>query len=134
MRIDKGSRQGDTLIPNLCHCFLNPLLREIKVECINVKFGNLELLLLSYANDLAVVGENECDLQKLLKVTEDWCNRWRLKLNCTKSHVIHFKKLGNPAAEVEFKINNNRIDLVNSCQYSEVIFNEHLNYHESVNA
>ena len=90
-RIDKGSREGDTLSPTPCYCFLSPLCKKIKGQCINVKFGNLELCLLGYRDNLAIIGDNEHGLQKLLKVTEDWYNRLRLKLNTTKSYVMHFR-------------------------------------------
>ena len=49
--IDKGFAQCDTLSPTLCNCFLNPLLKEIKAQCINVKFGSLDLGLLGYVAD-----------------------------------------------------------------------------------
>ena len=134
LRIDKDSAQGDTSSRTLCNCCISPLLEEIKAHYINGKFGNIVLCLLHYTNNLAIIGDNEYDLLKLLKVTEDWCNRWRLKLNTTKSYVIHFRKLRKPTTIFEFKINNNRLDLVNSCKYLGVIFNEHLNYHDSVDA
>ena len=56
-------------------------------------------------------------------------------LNLTlQSCVVYFRKLGKPETKCTFKINNNRFDLVDSCQYLVVIFNDHSNYHDIVNA
>ena len=70
-RIDKGSREGDTLSPTPCYCFLDSLLNKIKSQYIDVKFGNLEQCLLGYRGNLAIVGDTEHGLQKLPKVGGD---------------------------------------------------------------
>ena len=54
-------------------------------------------------------------------------------MRLTKTYVMHFRKLGKLATKFELKINN-RLDIVNSCQYLRVVFNQYLNYHDSVNA
>ena len=94
--------------PTLCYNFLNPPLKEIKAQCINVKFGYLELCLLCYEDDLAIIGGNDHNLHKILLVTKDWCNRWRLKLNTAKSYVMHFRRLGKSATKFKLRINNNK--------------------------
>ena len=50
--------------------------------------------------------------------------------HCTNGTLImnHF------TFKFEFEINYNKLDLVKLFKYLEVIFNKHLNYHDSVNA
>lgn len=46
-----------------------------------------------WANEqMIVVAENEPDLKKLFSVVYGRCNKMRLRINCDKSEIIHFRK------------------------------------------
>ncbi len=47
---------------------------------------------LLYADDVVLVSESPCDLQKLLDALYNWCCKWKLRVNYEKSKIIHFRK------------------------------------------
>ena len=46
---------------------------------------------LLYADDVALISESEADMQKMLDFTNDWCERWKMNINMSKTKVIHFR-------------------------------------------
>jgi hypothetical protein len=51
--------------------------------------NDLFLNILLYADDICLMTTYENDLQFLLKVVENWCHKWRLEVNLTKTNVMH---------------------------------------------
>ena len=51
--------------------------------------NNIFLNILLYADDICLMTTNENDLQFLLSVVENWCHKWRLEVNLTKTNVMH---------------------------------------------
>ncbi len=56
-----------------------------------IKFGNAEMNILLYADDMVAVAENENNLQLLMDEIYKWCKMWRLKVNIEKTKVVHFR-------------------------------------------
>ena len=52
--------------------------------------------ILLYADDVVLLAESESDLQIMLDVLSNWCKKWRLDINDTKTQVIHFR---NPSKQ-----------------------------------
>ena len=48
--------------------------------------------ILLYADDIALIAENEKDLQKMLTKLEEWCTKWQLFSNANKSKIVYFRK------------------------------------------
>ena len=87
-----GVRQGDTLSPTLFNLFVNDLATEIKtLEC-GVKIGNKSVSILLYADDIVLISESEESLQKMLDSVHNWCQKWQLNINCSKTQIVHFRK------------------------------------------
>ena len=86
-----GIRQGDSLSPTLFNCFINDLALEVKRQHSGVNCNGVKCPILLYADDLALIAETENDLQDMLNTVSDWCLKWRLKANPTKSQVVHFR-------------------------------------------
>ena len=57
-----------------------------------VDIGGKKVCLLSYADNIVIIAENESDLQIQLDFINQWCKEWRLHINYNKSNVIHFRK------------------------------------------
>ena len=51
----------------------------------------------------AIITESESDLQYLLDVMYAWCNRNCMRINYTKTNVIHFRNQSVTRSEVMFK-------------------------------
>ena len=61
-----------------------------------------------------------------------WCQKWRLKVNITKSNVIPFRNARKRRSDVVFNIGTNKIDYVSSYKYLGLILDEHLTFAEAI--
>ena len=52
------------------------------------------ICILLYADDIVILSENEQKLQYMLNKVSDWCKNWRMKINPTKTNIVHFRYLG----------------------------------------
>ena len=57
-----------------------------------VTVDDVKLFLLFYADDAVIFAESAEELQNSINILFKYCNRWKLKLNTDKSHVIVFKR------------------------------------------
>ncbi len=69
----QGVRQGDSLSPTLFSIFLNDLATEIKEMSCGVKFGDCNIGILLYADDVALISENEHNMQNMINCVYKWC-------------------------------------------------------------
>ena len=69
--------QGNNLSPTIFGIYINSLLTELKPSGIGVKVYEGEIInVLAYADDIVLLADKESDLQKLLVIVEEWCNKW----------------------------------------------------------
>ncbi len=55
------------------------------------KINTLVQLVLLYADDLWLIAEDEAGLQILLDKLDSSCKRWGMKINCSKTQIVHFR-------------------------------------------
>ena len=111
-----GVRQGYNLSPTLFGMGLGVL-------C-----GTTKLSILLYADDIALIAENEKDLQKMLTKLEEWCTKWQLLLNANKSKIVHFKKKNKQKSNFEFYVGISKLHVVSAYKYFGITLNEFLDY------
>ncbi len=46
--------------------------------------------ILLFADDICILAEDEIKLQIFLDITNEWCQKYRMKINNHKTKVIHF--------------------------------------------
>ena len=82
---------------------------------------------LMFADDIVVFAESEVQLNRALEVVNKWCCKWKMKINVSKSGVIHFrdKKQIKRCKEV-FRIGEEVIQMVAEYKYLGVINDESL--------
>jgi hypothetical protein len=80
-----GVRQNDGLSPLLCNLYTNDLPNITDPVSLDVRR-------LLYADDLILLSESEKVLQSCLDNLNSYCNRWKLKINISKTKVIVFSK------------------------------------------
>jgi len=92
-----GVRQGEKLSPFLFSIYLNDLesfLSEKGVTGVrrHVDESNLylKLVILLYADDTAILSDNETDLRHALGSFKTYCDTWKLNINLTKTKIIIF--------------------------------------------
>ena len=127
-----GVRQGDTLSPTLFNLFVNDLAREVNELKCGVKIGNKMVSVLLYADDIVLISETEESLQKQLNTVHSWCQKWQLSINCSKTQVIHFRKMTGQETNFEFRMGDKCIENVKKYRYLGVELNYCVNFTESV--
>ncbi len=59
---------------------------------IGIDIENGKICILLFADDIVILAEDEIKLQILLDFTNEWCKKWRMKINDDKIKVSHFRK------------------------------------------
>ena len=103
-------------------------MREVKELNLGVKVAEEIISILAFADDIIIFAENEEDLQKILKCIEEWCKKWRLKVNSEKTNVVHFRKKGKSISGFEFVFDNTVLSIVDRYKYLGTVLNEHLDF------
>jgi len=90
-----GVKQGDCLSPTLFSVYINDLAEHLKETNLGIDMSfahdrifDEKLSILMYADDIVCLAENAIDLQDILFILEQWCCKWRLEVNLTKTNVI----------------------------------------------
>ena len=123
-----GLRQGENLSPSLFALFLNDLenfmlahrCNGVDIECMDddlVVFTTILLLL--YADDTAIVAENEIALQHSLDHFFKFCKDLKLCINYDKTKVLIFGV--RKKERFNFHIDNNTVEIVDTFKYLGVI-------------
>ena len=121
-----GVRQGDSLSPTLFSVFVNDLAQGIKELGLGIELENVKLPILLYADDVALLSDNEQDMQTMLDYVANWCKTWGMKINMTKSKVMHIRKKGTERTVYSFKIGEKLVEYVSEYKYLGVIMDEFL--------
>ena len=97
-----GVKQGDSISAKLFSICINDLAQEIKETNIGIHLTQNSLNfdenpmfinILMYADDIILLTTNEIDLQFLQTIVENWCKKWRLEVNLTKTNVMHVRNV-----------------------------------------
>ncbi len=80
---------------------------------------------MAFVDNIVIIAESENDLQTILKRTENWCKKWKLKVNTEKRNVVHFCK--RRSSKTEFVFDNTVLNIVDIYKNLGTILNEHSN-------
>lgn len=102
---------------------LNDLEDELRANGVNgVVIDLLQLWSLLYADDITLLAESAQELQKSLDALENYCDRWKLTVNDTKTKIIVFKKGGRLPNGLQFTYKGSNIEIVNRFSYLGILF------------
>ena len=116
-----GVRQGECLSPFLFSMYLNDLEEYLSSPNAGITVGHFRLLLLLYADDVVVFADNREELQDEIDKLCEYCKRWKLRLNTSKSKVVVFKR-GNSRTVHTWKYGNEEIQNIFTIPYLGVTF------------
>ena len=86
--MEEGLRQGCSLSPMLFAIYIKGLGDELVASGLGVKMGNTSIPGLFFADDMAILGENDMKLQELLNITGRYGRKWKIEFNPDKSKVV----------------------------------------------
>ncbi len=124
----QGVKQGDNLSPTCFLTFINPLIGALKSTGLGVNMRDTVISILAYADDLVLLAESENDLQQLLNVLFDWCQKWRLSINIDKTKIMHFRPVEREKTDFDFTIDGVTLDIVCQYKYLGILLEEHLDF------
>lgn len=85
---------------------MSPLLFSLFVEDLElylqedtnsgILIDDIVLILLLFADDMAILAKTPIELQTNLNLLHEYCNRWGLKVNTTKTKIMIFRRRGPP--------------------------------------
>ena len=123
-----GLKQGCNLSPTLFSIFANDLVQEINALDLGIQMGTVNISILMYADDIVLISNTEENLQVLLDTLHNWCKKWRVLINTSKSKCVHFRQGNAAVSKFSFKIGDNILETVEKYKYLGVIFQEKNNF------
>ena len=88
-----------------------------------LKLQDITLILLLFADDMVIFGEDQNDLQNSLNMLSEYCERWGLEVNTDKTKVMVFRKRGRVERDINFYYDNQRLEIVDDFNYLGVVLN-----------
>ena len=107
-----GVRQGECLSPLLFSMYLN----DIEEQFILSGYEGLDvdmfkILILLYADDIVLFSNSHENLQEGLDFLSNYCKRWKLKINVSKTKVMIFRRGGMLPRNLVFYYEGEPIEL-----------------------
>ena len=121
----QGLKQGCGLSPALFSIYINDLAAEINALHCGIKFDNNEVSILLYADDVVLIAESADDLQNMLNTLNNWCNKWRLAVNESKTKIVHFRNKNQSRSNFIFQCGEKVITFEHEYKYLGFWFNEY---------
>ena len=101
----------------------------INLTNIGIDIDGESVAALLYADDLVLLATSEQDLQIILNVLNDWCDKNRMAINENKSNVVHFRTPSMERANHSFTCGKRKLVVTDRYKYLDLI-TEYLSYEE----
>ena len=139
---NNGVRQLENLSPFLFSMYLNDLEQFLNDRNVNgltsitEDFESeldiyLKLFVLLYADDTVIMSESKEDMLNQLTVFNDFCKKWKLKVNAEKSKVLVLSN-GRLPANLKFTYNNRDLEIVPNDSYLGITFSKSGSFNTSI--
>lgn len=115
-----GVKQGDNLSSSLFNIYLNDITKEFNDTCTPVAIGNSKIFCLLYADDMVLLSETPFGLQQSLDVVHDYCDKWKLEINHSKSKIMIFEPK-KQQCNYNFRIGTETLERVYQYKYLGVM-------------
>ena len=92
-----------------------------------------KLFMLLYADDIVIFANNAEELQLGLNLLSDYCTRWKLKVNASKTNILIFRKGGALPRNLVFTYEHQVIEIVKTFKYLGIVFTTGGSFSEAQN-
>ena len=107
---------------------INDLTDRINDLKCSVKFGDEQISILLYADDIVLLSSNEEDLQCMLDLLYEYSRSWKMLLNFNKCKIVHFRPKGFLQTAHEFHCGSESIEVVSQYKYLSLILTDFHDY------
>lgn len=112
---EQGVKQGCLLSPLLFALFINDLESNLPG---GIKYNNVAIKLLMYADDIVLFAESPTSLQRMINRLHEYCLQWSLTVNLSKTKVMVFRNgRGRYAQSEKWFWSGNEIEKVSQYKY-----------------
>lgn len=119
-----GLRQGEVISPILVSLFMEDLELYLQQDVNSgLLIDDIVLILLLFADDMALIGRSVEELQESLSLLHTYCNTWGLEVNTEKTKIVVFRNRGQVRNDEVWTYNGEIIDVVDDFNYLGTIFN-----------
>ena len=119
------------LSPFLLTLYLNELIQlseENNCQGIFVNECHPNVTMLLYADDIVIVGDHVGRVQKILNTLSEFCNRWGMNVNMSKTKSMVFRNGGIIKKNEVFYFNGKKLNHVSYYKYLGVIMSSRLSW------
>ena len=92
-----------------------------------------KIFLLLYADDIVIFANSAEELQSGLDALSVYCNRWKMKVNVSKTKILIFRKGGILPRQLEFIYEGSPIEIVKHFKYLGIVFTTGGSFSEAQN-
>ena len=126
-----GTRQGCMLSPFLFSLYIGELIELLyNSGCtgiyIDEKAPNVMVLL--FADDVAFCADSVYRLQAMIRILEEFCSKWGLRVNMEKTKVMVFRRGGKIKREENFYYKGKALEIVSYYKYLGIVFSPRLKW------
>lgn len=132
-----GVRQGCILSPEIFSLFINEVARSVEdggMHGIQLLPGLVELFILLFADDIALLSDTALGLQRQINILNDACKRLFLNVNIDKTKVMVFRKGGFLGKNEKWFLNGRQLEVVNEYTYLGFVFTTKMSLKRGVDA
>ena len=112
-----GVKQGDVLSTLLFNIFINDLPNIFTGGNENPTIFNTQISSLLFADDLIIFALTKDELQTKINKLEEYCKKWGLTVNTSKTKIMIFNKQGALIKKHKFFLHGMEIEPVNQYSY-----------------
>jgi len=104
------------------------MLKEVGCKGIYVDEDASNIMLLMYADDIAMCSDSPGRLQKMLNVLEQFCKKWGLIVNLTKTKILVFRRGGIVKNTEKWFYGGEKVECVKEYKYLGMFFTTKLSW------
>ena len=92
-----------------------------------------KMFMLLYVDDIVIFANSAKELQQSLDVLLNYCYRWKLTVNVSKTKVMIFRKSDMLPRNMAFFYNGERLEIVKEFKYLGMVFTRGESFSEAQN-